>query len=480
MTATLIDLSGLVGSVLQSYLGVVDKCRQLVTGDPAALRAAAQRHADQAARLTSVGGQFTSCDAKLAPIWQGSAHEAFHGSAVKLSADLNEVAAQLRTESQRLAMAGAAISVTMSTMDNVRAQFVHYAQDLINQARTASASQVGAFLSAAKQLGESAVSAARTVEERLASALRQLFGLSGVESPEHEGPGTVKIDFEQLKRGPLTWIGDEILNGRKRPRSVPSAFANSGWYKLGADGLTGTRAPRKDDTPFGAAELPEHASTGRKLWHETNVSLWKLSEEHSVLGDASWGGKLESHGEHASGDLHLYAGPRATVEAGVGIHSRQFRVDGSLKATLLDAGASGVLADGPVTARGDVGGFVGGQANAHLDAGLHGVAAHVDAFAGAKLTGAAAVDVAGIGVGAKGELEVGLGAQLDGQATWDNGHVKVNFKVGAALGVGAGFGADIDVDVPKVWHTAQHYGHDAIESVEHTASAAASAVGWPW
>jgi hypothetical protein len=137
------------------------------------------------------------------------------------------------------------------------------------------------------------------------------------------------------------------------------------------------------------------------------------------------------------------------------------------------------LTDGVVTAKGDVDAYVGGQLGGHLDSSSHGVAAHVDAFAGAKVGASAGVDVAGIGVGAKGELEAGIGAQFDGQATVDNGHLKVNFKVGAALGVGASLGANIDVDLPKVWETTSHYGHEAMESVTNTARQAARAmVAW--
>lgn len=468
MTASLVDMSGVVAAVLQSYLAVVDKCGQAVTGDPAALRSQAQNHTDQAAQLASVVSEISTCVRELAPSWHGSAHTAFQNSVSGLTKDISTVEAELKTEAERLTLAAAAVSTSMSTMEGIRSQFLQYARVLIDEARTASAGSAGAFIDAARQLGESAVSAANTTKERLAAALRELFGLHE-ETPE--GPGSVKVDFEQLKRGPLSWIGEEVLDGRRRTRSVPSWFHNSGWYKLTGDGFAGTRAPRKDDTPFGDEEL--HAP---KLHKDVNVTLWRLPEQDMVLSDHSWGGKIGD----ANGNLHGYLGPRVTDEAAIEIHNRQLRVDGQLRGTLLDVGASGALTDGPATARGDVGAMVGGQLTGHFDAGLHGVAAHVDAFVGGKVSAAAAVDVAGIGVGAKGELEAGIGAQFDGQATVDGGHVKVNFKIGAALGVGGSLGANIDVDVPKVIETTEHYGHSVIESVESSAAAAARAIGDAW
>jgi hypothetical protein len=99
---------------------------------------------------------------------------------------------------------------------------------------------------------------------------------------------------------------------------------------------------------------------------------------------------------------------------------------------------------------------------------------------GGKVEGEVAADVAGIGVGANGTLQYGLGAQLDAQAVYDAGHLKVNFKAGAALGLGLGVGAKIDIDLPKLGHTIGEYGGAAVDAVSHTASDAADAVGSAW
>jgi uncharacterized protein YukE len=469
------DISGVVASVLTRYLSVLDECANQVAGDPVALQQQAQRQADEAAKLAAVSSDMTGCAGKTDASWQGTAQRAFASAAGVLTKDIEDVVQQLKAESQRLSVTANAIRTTMSAMDTVRAEFLQYAKVLVDEARTAATGSEQAFLNAAQQLGDSAVKSATALRQRLADALTQLYGLKPetAEKAEDEGPGKVKVDFTQLKKGPLSWIGDEILDGRKRSRSAPSWFSNSGWYKLTEDGVTGTRAPKKDSTPFGDAELPEHATTGQKMWHSTDITLLK---GEGVLGDESWGAKVGDNVDEA----HAYLGPRATWDAAALVHGGEFRLDGKVQGTLADIGASGALTDGVVTAKGDVDAYVGGQLAGHIDGSTHGVAAHLDAFAGAKIGGSAGVDVAGVGVGAKGELEAGIGAQFDGQATMDNWHVKVNFKVGAALGVGASLGANIDVDLPKVWESASHYGHEAYESVSNTASQAARAIGSIW
>ena len=75
--------------------------------------------------------------------------------------------------------------------------------------------------------------------------------------------------------------------------------------------------------------------------------------------------------------------------------------------------------------------FAGGEASASGTIGAHGFGAHANVFAGGKVEGEVAADVAGIGVGANGTLQYGLGAQLDAQAVYDAGHIKVDFKAGA-------------------------------------------------
>ena len=473
------DISGVVASVLNSYLTVLDQCAKQVTGDPAALQQQSQRQSDEATSLAAVSSEISGCAGKTDASWQGNAQQAFASAAGVLVKDIEDVTQQLRTEAQRLSMTAAAIQTTMSAMDTVRSEFLQYAKVLVDEARTAATGSEQAFLNAAKQLGDSAVNSATALRQRLADALTQLYGLKpetaepAEKKEDDEGPGKVKVDLTQLKKGSLSWIGDEILDGRKRSRSVPSYFSNSGWYKLTEDGFSGTRAPKKDDTPFGDAELPENATTGQKLWHSTDITLLK---GEGVLGDDSWGGKVGDNVDEA----HAYLGPRATWDGSALVHGGELRLDGKIQGTLADVGASGALTDGVVTAKGDVDAYVGGQLAGHLDGSSHGVAAHLDAFVGGKVSGSAGVDVAGIGVGAKGELEAGIGAQFDGQATMDNWHVKVNFKVGAALGVGASLGANIDVDLPKVYETASHYGHEAYESVSNTASQAARAIGSIW
>ncbi|HEY3610026.1 MAG TPA: hypothetical protein VGL06_21180, partial [Pseudonocardiaceae bacterium] len=116
--------------------------------------------------------------------------------------------------------------------------------------------------------------------------------------------------------------------------------------------------------------------------------------------------------------------------------------------------------------------------------GINGFAAHGNAFAGAQVQGTVSADVAGIGVGATGGLQAGIGAQFDAQLTRANGHIVGNLKAGATLGLGATVGGNIDIDVPKLVNTAEQYGTQAYNAaadvgtaLENTAGQAANAVG---
>ena len=117
------------------------------------------------------------------------------------------------------------------------------------------------------------------------------------------------------------------------------------------------------------------------------------------------------------------------------------------------------------------------QASAELWAGHARNASQAATFCCGRVSGSASADVGGLGVGVNGSLQAGVGAQLDGQATWNNGDVKVNFKAGAALGLGASVGGNVEVNLPKMWGNVQQYGNSVVNSVSGAASSAADAIG---
>ncbi|MEQ0564791.1 WXG100 family type VII secretion target [Amycolatopsis sp. NEAU-NG30] len=438
-----VDASGVVGSVLSGYRRVLVECERRVTGDPGVLTAASQRVAARASAVSRQASEIGESAAKLHADWDGDAYSAFAAAAGELGRELSGTAAKLRDQANRLAAASVLVRSAKAAVDSVLAQFDQYATQLIAQARFADSTAVGAFIQAARQLGEQAAAAARQVVDEFADALAELFPPEGVGRLEHE--------LGKWARGPLRWLNGDPLDGRKRPRTVPSWFGNSGWKKLTWDGLEGTRAPKKADTPFGR---PEPEGVKEKLARNTEITYYKFQHEQDGWSP-EYDGKVTSKGWDvgASGHAELAA-----------LHGE---LEGKQAWGVAEAHAKGTV-------------FAGGEVSASGTIGAHGFGAHANAFVGGKVEGEVAADVAGIGVGANGTLQYGLGAQLDAQAVYDAGHLKVNFKLGAALGVGAGVGAKIDIDLPKLGHTIGEYGGAAVDAVSHAAHDAADAVEAAW
>ena len=521
-----VDLSGVVGSILRNYQNVLQNCQQVVTGDPSALTAAATSATDQANNLSCVAGTVQQQAQGLGAQWEGDAFTAFNTSTGTFATQLDAVHDTLVREAQRLTSAATALTNAKSAMDSVLSQFTSAANQLLSESSAASPAAVNAFINAAEQLGQSAVNAATTIIQQLGEALASIFGLSseageGGEKEGEEDEAKKKLgntEFEQkkavnkwlanqpwfkswykstygkdpnpdgIKFGALNWFDeDDVLDGRGRPKSAAfSAFTNSGWYKVTSDGFSPTSAPLKADTPFGSLADPgEDASTGAKLLHDSNVTLWNSGDQTLYNGadnglgyEAKDSGKLDmgSYGTLA-GKADFDAGPQLTDNASANIHGGQLQLTGDLKGTLVDANASGSYKDGLLGADGKVDGYVGGDLAGHLTAGTNGAEVHLNAFAGAQVAGSASADVGGLGAGVNGSLQAGIGAQLDGQATWNNGDIKVNFKAGAALGLGASVGGNVEVNLPKIWDNVQTYGSSVATSVSNAASSAADAIG---
>lgn len=438
-----VDASGVVSSILSNYRRLVVEYQRRVTGDPSALNASAQRCGERGATVSGQASEIGTAATALNTSWEGDAYTAFSTAAGKMSQELGELGAKLSDQSNRLRAGAQALQGARSCVDSILAQFDQYASQLTSQARTANAGAVDAFISAARRLGESAAQAAEEVANELSDELARLFPPEGVGRIEHE--------LGKWGRGPLYWLNGETLDGRKRPRSHPSWFGNSGWKKLTWDGLEGTRAPRAGDTPFGR---PKPDGLRDKAWNSTEITYLKGKQEQDGL-TPGWDAKVSSQGwdVKASGHAELAAFKE--------------EAEGKKEWGVASAGAKGTA-------------FVGGEVNGSVQAGAHGVGLHANAFVGGKVEGELAADVAGIGVGASGTLQYGLGAQLDGQAVYDAGHIKVNFKAGLALGLGAGLGAKIDIDLPKIADTVGEYGGAAVDAVSDVAGQAADAVGEAW
>ncbi|MFF0148135.1 hypothetical protein ATK36_1496 [Amycolatopsis sulphurea] len=438
-----VDASGVVSAVLSNYRHVLVEYQRRVTGDPAALVAASNRCATNATTVTTKATEIADAASALHADWYGAAYEAYAAVTRDSAHELREDGTKLAEQGKRLSSASQLLQSARAAVDSVLAQVDQYAAQLTSQARAADPNAVGAFISAARSLGEQAVGAAKQVADELSEAIAQLF--------PGEGAGRLEYELGKKGAGPLHWLNGEPLDGRKRPRSAPSWFGNSGWKKLTWNGLEGTRAPKKADTPFGR---PEPEGVRDKLARNTEITYAKLQHDQDgfspeydgKITSSGWDGKVSGHTELAA------------------VHKE---LEGKAAYGVAEAGAKGTL-------------FAGGEASGSLQGGAHGFGLHGNVFVGGKLEGEVAADVAGIGVGANGTLQYGLGAQLDGQAVYDAGHIKVNFKAGVAVGLGAGVGANIDIDLPKLGHTIGEYGGAAVDAVGDAAGQAADAVGQAW
>jgi uncharacterized protein YukE len=504
-----VDMSGVVSSMLQSYQQVLTQYQTMVTGDPDTIEKTGTNLADQSAKLTTVSGDLTQRSTTVAGTWQGSASTAYQQASGQVSTQVQNTGTTLSQEAQRLSAAASLLRAGKSQMDSIVQQFQQAAQTLITEARTAAANAVNQFVQAAQQLGNSAVNAAKTLAQQVGETLAGLFGLtnqpnalSNDKDPAeftnrqssvlknalaqqpwfqqwYKSVYGVKPDPKNLRLGALSWFDqnnpNNVLNGRKRPQSSPSYFANSGWWSVTSNGINSAGAPLKADTPFGTAAGPDkNASTFAQVAHNTNVTLGTTGTQNLYDGslvDDKTSGTADLGVGTAQGKAEFDLGPRVTDQLTASVQGQQFRGSADLKGTLVDANATGVLSSGPFEAKGTTDAFVGGDLSGSLQAGVNGVGLHANAFAGAQVSGNVSADVGGVGAGAGVTLQAGVGAQLDGQATYANGHVVVNAKVGAALGLGGTVNANLDIDVPKVWSNVQQYGGAAVSAVENAAGA---------
>lgn len=166
---------------------------------------------------------------------------------------------------------------------------------------------------------------------------------------------------------------------------------------------------------------------------------------------------------HAGGETH--AGPvtlQGSTAGSVGANasgSASYSGEGVAAdvnaAAGANASAQGGATLGPASTSSSVEGFAGAKAGAHARAGKSGVEASANAFAGARGTATAGADVAGIGISESAEGWAGAGAEAG--ATFgeeEDGKWKVAGNAGVALGLGGKYGFQVTVDPAKMAKTA--------------------------
>lgn len=447
-----VDCSGLVAGILQRFRAVGARYAEEVKGDPGTVRAAAQAQSQQAQQLTRTSQAARQRSAALAANWEGGAYDAYAARSGRVCDQLDQSAQTLQQQSQKLTQAATALDTATQQMTALLADFDGKANRLIAEAHTAAPGAVNAFVQAANQLGQSLVDEGGKVREALSRALDVLAGNDPTKPADSGDSPKIELWKKDAKYGIDTWLSTEDL-----------------------DALMGKK--------------PEPETAAGKLLSKTSVTAWKWDNDGKPLFEWGLGDKgtlrTDLPGGAAAGvEGSYHIGPQLTADAKLGLEDNQVSAQAGVKGTLVDLKGSAYATIGPGTVQANGSGYVGAEADVNGKLGLNGGSLHAGAFAGGKVEGSVAGDVGGIGAGVNGSLRYGVGADLDAKATWEHGHIQLGFKAGAALGVGGSLGANVDIDLPKVWESYEKLDpvgaqslRDGATWVGNTASEASHAVG---
>ncbi|MFD1150529.1 putative T7SS-secreted protein [Saccharothrix hoggarensis] len=226
------------------------------------------------------------------------------------------------------------------------------------------------------------------------------------------------------------------------------------------------------------AEVAE--SIGVDLHERGGAKDWGVDVAHGAKEGDFTAGPLSGRGGVSGSVLGAEAGVTATASA-AGV-----TVGASASAYLASGHAAGEVKLGQhVSASGSADGMVGAAAEAKGTVGWLGAKGNAEAFAGARVSGEAGAEVAGIGAGVNGEAWAGVGAHASGQfGLGEDGKFHIGGSVGVALGVGGKVGFDVTVDPVQVVETVVDVADDVGEiakdvgrGVEDVAEDAGRAIG---
>lgn len=475
VAASAVDLSGVVGRILQQFRHVAERLAAECRGEPGTVRAASQAQAEQARQLQQVSQQARQRSTRLHGDWEGGAYDAYAARVAAACDKLDETATKLSTQSQKLGMAAAALDDATARQTALLADFDGKAAALVAQSRCVTPGAANAFIAAANRLGQSVVTAATEIHENLSRSLDAIAGNDPYKPESGDGP-KYKLDGAVQN-----WLGKQDW--------FRKWYAEHGWSDdptkprfgaldlLGTDRLDAMMGKKEPTTAFG------------KFVDKTSGTVWKWDNDGKPLWE--WGAGASGHastalpGGGATGvNGSVYAGPQVTADGKLGWEGNRASLEGSVKATVLDAKGNAYVTYGPATAQASGEAYVGANADANLRLGLDGGSAHAGAFVGGKVEGSVAGDVGGVGAGLTGSLRYGLGLEGDAKATWENGHLQLGLHAGAAFGVGGSVGGSIDINLPKMWDSYEKLDpvgaqalRDGAAWVGNTASAASDAVG---
>lgn len=280
---------------------------------------------------------------------------------------------------------------------------------------------------------------------------------TGTEAPFRVGYGALPT-LAATSTPPVAGLPDGVELVGARARVFGEASARTLSAAIGVEGEAGVkvagRGAGNEGRPDEARSFGE-AFLGARSREAAEVGVLGAS----VGAEAFAGGEAyvaETVGTPEDGTLtmqaQLQAGLRAAGHAQVGLLGASADERAEVGVRLRTAAQKDIPLLGPVGERvaGSAGAFAGVTEGAHAKAGLTGVGAGAEAFAGVRsdLEARLAVTVAGTelaGVGLTAEGWAGLGAKAEAGLGWDDDKKQVRAKAdaGVAVGVGGSVGAEV-------------------------------------
>ncbi|WP_121256532.1 putative T7SS-secreted protein [Nocardioides ferulae] len=433
-------------------LGSTTDPKKLIVGEPTKVEAAATLLSDEARR---VSGLADDVDAITTPGWEGGLGQPAY------AASFADEQAKWRAYVELLEAAGTSISTYAGALTTAQAR----AADAIakwEEGEQATADAVAAY--------NAAVEAYNASQCRPPLTVPSIGGGTTVVptiGPAH--PGTFVDPGEALREE-----AQQILDDARTALDEAGAAALK---ELGI--LEGGRTEGSDDL-LGADGSAEGPSFNWPWWEDTfgkdprKGEDGKYDDPHespfelslgSLEGEA-WVYQAEGEFEDYYGDVHVTGEGTVTV----------LGADGSAEATInseglflnLDGTATLVGAEGEVKGEygpGEV--TLSGAASVEATAGGHatidstGVHTGGEAFAGGKIEGGLAAEVAGVGSEVEAEGWYGVGVSGHADVGFDDGKLTLGGSGGVALGLGGKIEGSITLDFPEIWET----GGDLIDAI---------------
>lgn len=226
------------------------------------------------------------------------------------------------------------------------------------------------------------------------------------------------------------------------------------------DGLGDQEANRHTklyDREFGDYEKSDEDGPRARV----DLAEWDIGVEANLFD-------VGAAGQTQLGDLTLRGSTEVTVgaqaEASLTLSSDGLDLEAGGRVGLtVTADGSAIIGPVEVDASGEL--MTGAEGSVEASVGPTGVEAVAEFQAGVSVSADGGIEVAGTRAAVEGEVAAGLGAEFDGNASFEDGKLKIGGKVVAVLGIGGGFGYQFEVDVGEVVESVKDFGHEEANSL---------------